>query len=107
MGGTPLVNPRVSPENTYGRPTISSRNRSLSPARRNHRVENQAHAYDPPLSTVAVPWISPGVGETHWHAPENTSISEEANERDEAHTYDMEYSSISSKKAPVYVFETE
>ena len=105
--GTPSIhahNTSLSPENTYGRSTVSSRNRSLSPARRANKITNIQR--DPQGNSESVPWISPGVGETHWHPPENASFTKENDDENmDDDTYDMEFSSTSTKKAPVYLFE--
>ena len=105
--GTPSIhahNTSLSPENTYGRSTVSSRNRSLSPARRANKITNIQR--DPQGNSESVPWISPGVGETHWHPPENASFTKKNDDENmDDDTYDMEFSSTSTKKAPVYLFE--
>ena len=83
---------RRSPEVSYGRSTVSSRNRSLSPSRgsKGSSLDN-VNSVQPGL----IPWVSPGVGQTHWHAPKNLE-------------HDIVYdgsTSIGTKKAPVYLFE--
>ena len=85
----------MRPEDTYGRSTVSSRNRSLSPERRAKTKSYHQSLHDTEAPAGTVPWISPGVGETHWHAPGNTSISNDMEQDDDR----------STKKGPVYLFE--
>ena len=85
---------RRSPEVLYGRSTVSSRNRSLSPSRRSKGSSlDNVNSVRPGL----IPWVSPGVGQTHWHAPKNL----------EHDIVDDVSTSIGTKKAPVFLFEDD
>ena len=95
---TPSISPtgkrstNRSPEVSYGRSTVSSRNRSLSPSRGSKGSSSDNIIGAQPGQ---IPWVSPGIGQTHWHAPKNVEN-------------DLMYDSstgIGSKKAPVYLFE--